>query len=311
MRIGKPEENVNKRINKYLKPYQDELVTVIKQTVINYDFAANAALIGAFNELYSLNATPINITIGLIMPLDAKPQDATAVMEQLSEMTEKEAVPITNINVTAQAVNRAILTVCLNGKKATAGDFAGNSSEGKSGNAADVVIAGYVAGLGTAVMADLKRDRLKEVFAEPFIKSASNFKEHLNILKILQTAFLEGAEYILPFSEGGIFAGLWDLAEKLKSGLSIDLKRIPIKQETIELSEVLKINPYLIDSTGAVMIVTENGRDLVRKLDGEGISAALVGTLNKGNDKVLLNDGEVRYIDRPQIDEIYKLFEEE
>lgn len=310
MRIGKPEESVNKRINKYLKPYQDELVTIIKQTVINYDFAANAALIGAFNELCSLPAKPAYITIGLIMPLDAKPQDATAIMEQLSKISEKKAVPITNINVTARAVNRVILTVCLTGKKDPA-DFIKESDEKKSGNAADVVIAGYVAGLGTAVMADLKKDRLKEVFAEPFIKGASGFKEHLDIFKIVQVAFLEGAEYVLPFSEGGIFAGLWDLAEKLKSGLSIDLKKIPIKQETIELSEVLKINPYLTDSTGAVMIVTKNGEELVRKLAGEGISATLAGTLNKGNDKVLLNDGEVRYIDRPQIDEIYKLFEEE
>lgn len=310
MRIGKPEESVNKRINKYLKPYQDELVTIIKQTVINYDFAANAALIGAFNELCSLPAKPAYITIGLIMPLDAKPQDATAIMEQLSKISEKKAVPITNINVTARAVNRAILTVCLTGKKDST-DFIRESDEKKSGIAADVVIAGYVAGLGTAVMADLKKDRLKEVFAEPFIKGASGFKEHLDIFKIVQVAFLEGAEYVLPFSEGGIFAGLWDLAEKLKSGLSIDLKKIPIKQETIELSEVLKINPYLTDSTGAVMIVTKNGEELVRKLAGEGISATLAGTLNKGNDKVLLNDGEARYIDRPQIDEIYKLFEEE
>lgn len=310
MRIGKPEESVNKRINKYLKPYQDELVTIIKQTVINYDFAANAALIGAFNELCSLPAKPAYITIGLIMPLDAKPQDATAIMEQLSKISEKKAVPITNINVTARAVNRAILTVCLTGKKDST-DFIKESDEKKSGIDADVVIAGYVAGLGTAVMADLKKDRLKEVFAEPFIKGASGFKEHLDIFKIVQVAFWEGAEYVLPFSEGGIFAGLWDLAEKLKSGLSIDLKKIPIKQETIELSEVLKINPYLTDSTGAVMIVTKNGEELVRKLAGEGISATLAGTLNKGNDKVLLNDGEVRYIDRPQIDEIYKLFEEE
>lgn len=310
MRIGKPEESVNKRINKYLKPYQDELVTIIKQTVINYDFAANTALIGAFNELCSLPAKPAYITIGLIMPLDAKPQDATAIMEQLSKISEKKAVPITNINVTARAVNRAILTVCLTGKKDST-DFIKESDEKKSGIDADVVIAGYVAGLGTAVMADLKKDRLKEVFAEPFIKGASGFKEHLDIFKIVQVAFLEGAEYVLPFSEGGIFAGLWDLAEKLKSGLSIDLKKIPIKQETIELSEVLKINPYLTDSTGAVMIVTKNGEELVRKLAGEGISATLAGTLNKGNDKVLLNDGEARYIDRPQIDEIYKLFEEE
>lgn len=300
MRNGKLEENVYKRINKYLKPCQNELVTVIKQAVINYDFAANAALISALNELCSLPAKPVSITIGLVIPLDKEPQYATAIVEQLSKISEKEAVPITNINATAQAVNKAIVTI-------TAAGTADSVKRGP-GKVREVVIAGYVAGLGTAVMADLKTDRLKEVFSETFIKAASRFKENLPVGKITQIAFDAGAEYVYPVSEGGVFAGLWDLSEKLKSGMSIDIKSIPIRQETIELSEVLQINPYLLDSTGAVMIVTDNGNELVQTLTDEGIKASLVGALKEGNDKVLLNDGEVRYIDRPQEDEIYKLF---
>lgn len=301
MRIGKPEENVLKRINKYIKPCRNELVTALKQTVINYDFAASAALVSALNELYSLPADPLGITIGLVLPLDAEPKYATAMLEQLSIITEKEAVPITSIDVTAQAVNKPMLTISAFGNKKV--------SKAKPTNHGDILIAGYVAGLGSAVMADLKKNELKKVFSEPFIKDALAFKEHLSIKEIAEIAFSEGAGYVFPFAEGGIFSGLWEMAEKLKSGMSIDIRKIPIRQETVELSEVIQINPYLIDSTGAVMIVTDNGNELLRTLTVSGINAALVGTLKPGNDRILQNGEEVRYIDRPKEDEIYRLYE--
>lgn len=301
MRIGKLEENVYKRINKHIKPCQNDLITAVKQTVINYDFAASAATIGALNEIYTAQADPISISVGLIYPLDATNEYALAIMEQISEVADKETVPVTNIDATSQKVEKAIVTITALGRTrniAPAGKISG-----------DVVIAGYVAGLGTSVMADVKYAELKKVFAEPFIKEASDIKNNLAVGKITQTAFSQGADYAYAFSEGGIFAGLWEMTEKLKSGMSIEIKKIPIRQDTIELSEVLQLNPYLLDSTGAVMIVAKNGQALSEKLNAEGIDAAFVGSLNEGNDRVLLNDGEVRYIDRPQSDEIYRLLE--
>lgn len=301
MKKGKPEENVSKRINKYIEPCQNELITVLKQTVINYDFAAKAALIAALNELSALPADPVSITIGIMLPPDEKPQDAGAILEQLSELAEKKAVPITNIDVTTRDINRAVVSVMLTGRK--------NTAKAKPNEVRDIVIAGYVAGLGTALMAELKTDKLKGIFSEPFIKGASDFKDNLLIDNIVKIAFAEGAEYVFPFSEGGIFAGFWEMAEALKCGMSIDVRKIPIKQETIELSEVFQINPYLIDSTGAAMIVIPNGNELVKELALNGINAALVGSLKEGKERILLNDGEIRYIDRPKEDEIFKLLE--
>ena len=301
MRIGKLEENVYKRINKHITPCQDNLITVVKQTVIDYDFAASAATICALNELYAANANPISIAVGLILPLDATNQYAAAIMEQISEVSKRETVPITEINATSQKIDKAVVSVTASGK----------THEKKSDGiiSKDIVIAGYVAGLGTAVMADTGMSELRKVFSEPFIKAASEFKDNLSIGKIMEIAFLEGAEYAYSFSEGGIFAGLWEMAEKLKSGMSVEIKKIPIRQETVELSEVLKINPYLLNSTGAVMIVSKSGNALVRRLLSEGFNAAFVGTLNDSNDRLLLNDDEVRYIDRPQSDEMYRLSE--
>lgn len=55
-------------------------------------------------------------------------------------------------------------------------------------------------------------------------------------------------------TEGGIFGALWEMAEASGVGLDIDLKKIPIRQETIEICEVYDINPYLLISSGAMLI---------------------------------------------------------
>lgn len=58
-------------------------------------------------------------------------------------------------------------------------------------------------------------------------------------------------------SQGGIFTALWEMAERAGVGLEVDLKRIPVKQETIELCEYFDINPYNLYSAGALLIGTD------------------------------------------------------
>ena len=42
-------------------------------------------------------------------------------------------------------------------------------------------------------------------------------------------------------------------------------------------------------------------------LEKAGIHAAVVGRATDGNDRVLRNGEDVRYLDRPQTDELYKV----
>ena len=45
--------------------------------------------------------------------------------------------------------------------------------------------------------------------------------------------------------------------------MKIELQKIPVWQETVEVSEVFDINPYMLDGTGSLLIVTNNGERLV------------------------------------------------
>ena len=100
---------------------------------------------------------------------------------------------------------------------------------------------------------------------------------------------------------------VWEADRKLFRYLDIDLKKIPIRQETVEICQYFDLNPYQIMSSGSMMIAADNGHELVRKLEAAGIHGSVVGRTNSGNDRILRNGEDVRYLDKPQPDELYKI----
>jgi hydrogenase maturation factor len=52
------------------------------------------------------------------------------------------------------------------------------------------------------------------------------------------------------------------------------------------------------------LLATDNGERLVTDLEEKGIPAVIVGELISGNDKIIVNADETRYLESPQADEI-------
>ena len=111
-------------------------------------------------------------------------------------------------------------------------------------------------------------------------------------------------------TEGGIFAALWELAKDAGTGFDVDMKRISILQETIEVCEHYRLNPYQLTSAGSFLLLAQRGEALADTLRKNQTEASVIGRLAKGNDKVIHNGGDVRCLDRPAPDEIYKIYQE-
>ena len=90
-------------------------------------------------------------------------------------------------------------------------------------------------------------------------------------------------------------------------GMDIDLKKIPIRQETVEITDVFDVNPYLLASAGALLIVAQDGNKMVSALEKEGIPGVVIGRLTQGNERIIRNEDETRYLDLPQSDEILRI----
>ena len=101
-----------------------------------------------------------------------------------------------------------------------------------------------------------------------------------------------------PLGEGGILKALWEIADRAGLGLSAELRKLPIRQETIEITELFDIDPYRMDSKGAVLIGTFHGMELTERLNRAGIPAAVIGRVSKGPERILYNQEIKRYIEK-------------
>ena len=55
------------------------------------------------------------------------------------------------------------------------------------------------------------------------------------------------------------------------------------------------------------LIAAADGEGLVQKMALEGIPSAVIGRTTSGKERILRNGEEVRYLDKPQMDEMYRV----
>lgn len=152
-----------------------------------------------------------------------------------------------------------------------------------------------------------KKEELLTKYPKHLVEEAESFEKYLSVLPEAAVAMQAGATAMHDVSEGGIFGALWELAESSGVGLEVDFKNLPVRQETIEVCEYFDLNPYQLISGGSLLIVTDHGLDLVRELEKEGIRAAVAGKITANHDRVVIKDGERRFLELPGTDEIYRL----
>ena len=172
----------------------------------------------------------------------------------------------------------------------------------------DIVFVGHAGMDGMLRITEEKEQELKTRFAPVFMKQIKSYGQQIFAPKEIEAAKAGGAFVVRQIVDGGILAALWNLALELNQGLDLDMKKISILQETIEVCEHFRLNPYQMISTGSFLAVTDNGEVLADALNNQGITAAVIGHTTDNNDKILRNGEEMRYIDRPAPDEILKLY---
>jgi hydrogenase maturation factor len=63
----------------------------------------------------------------------------------------------------------------------------------------------------------------------------------------------------------------------------------------------------MLISSGCMLIVTDQANYLVDRLKAADIAAAVIGRITEGNDRVIINDDERRFLEPPKSDELYKV----
>lgn len=164
----------------------------------------------------------------------------------------------------------------------------------------DIVASKWIALEGTVLLAETHRERLQKRLPARLIDEAAAFDRYLSVIPEAATAMKSGVCGICSLSQGGILAGLWEMAQEGGVGLEVEFMKIPVRQETIEICECLGENPYELASGGSLLMTSENGYSLVDALMREGIPATVIGRTTRGNDRILYHQGRKRYLNKPK-----------
>lgn len=174
----------------------------------------------------------------------------------------------------------------------------------------DLVVAGYAGLEGSCRIARSRQQQLQTWFSEEYIRQMQQLSD-VNVQKKPEEWRRLGVTEWEEAAEGGIHAALWNLSGAYMTGFEIDLHKIPVKQETIEICERYDLNPYDLLCGNCLVLVADNGGQLVQALNREGIPAQCIGTVNRGIKREICY-GEVRgFMDRPKKDELYKIINQE
>ncbi len=177
----------------------------------------------------------------------------------------------------------------------------------------DLVLAGYMALAGSAVMAKQDHDRLLKRLPEELIDQLlaydvqrDGWKDILGESRLTEI----GVSAWFPLGEGGIFNGLWHMADHWGTGFTVQLKDLPVRQETIEVCEIEEKNPYYLYSEGCLLLAADHGDRVCAALRAQGIPASVIGVLTNKKDKTLCHDSTVSCLNRPRQDELDVFMEE-
>lgn len=264
---------------------------------LNHETVVSHAIFLAANQVLAKKAVPKVAMIQVVLTTRQSESFLKKIMKQASETLKKYEMLLGSLQVeVVEAVMAPIATVSVVGMGKE--DFLAEPG-------LDIVMAGGIAMGATATLSHVDEENLSKKYATHFIKKAQSFFNELNAKDIIKDG--KEAQAMYAVGKGGVFASLWEMAQKAGVGMTIDLKAIPIKQEAIEVCEVYDINPYEALGTGAVLFFTREGDNLVEKLTQNGHLANVIGKTTNSNDRVLLNGEETRFLEPAKPDEILKV----
>ena len=324
MRRGKISENVLKRsVLKSINNNREEVINgadvgadcAVLSFGEGYDIALSVTPVSApiedissyaipmaLNNIAAAGAQPVGVMLAVLLPETTEEAQLQQMMRCAQEICNKCGVDIIggHTEVTA-GIEEPVMTVSGIGKQSV-GDAGFVRAVGPN---QDIVISKWIGLEGTVRLARERREELCTRYPVRMIEEAAAYDKYLSVIPEAATAMKSGVCGMHDVSRGGVFGALWELAQRAGVGLEIDLKKIPVKQETIEICEFFGLNPYELLSGGCLIMVTDDGETLVESLEHEGIAAVIAGRTTQGNDRIIYNEDEKRYLNRPETDQIY------
>lgn len=259
------------------------------------------AVLQAAGELAAKGVRPREVSVRILFPGECEEDLLREVAAGIEEACERMDMQVSALHgeVTPAVVHTV---VCVH----AAGTADRNQLIGKrsAGQSAEILLCGYAGLEGTLRILDEAEEELSSRFVSAFLDQTKELKSELVTPEQLLSCETEWILAARQIGSGGILAALWELAEDAETGFEIDMANIVLKQETVEICEFYRLNPYQMTSAGSFLILTTEAEQVIELLKGAGARAGRLGVTKAQNARVITSGTEMRYLDRPAPDEL-------
>lgn len=139
---------------------------------------------------------------------------------------------------------------------------------------------------GTAVLAGERARELAKTLPAAVIRSALRLRRHPGISVVPEAviAARHGASAMHDPTEGGIRAGLHEIAFASGVRLEVDLDLVPVLPETAQICRYYGIDPFGLIGSGALLVAVPRRRvpGLLRAWARKGIAGSVIGSVEAG-----------------------------
>lgn len=253
------------------------------------------AVYGTVNDLAMGGATPLGLSLGLIIEEGFPIEDLKKIFDSIKKATEISGTQI--ITGDTKVVNKGSVDgIFINtaGVGIIENDIYISSDNLKAGD--KIIISGYIGDHGIAIMA--VREGL--IFDNPVQSDTAPLNRLVS--SMLKTNAKINA--MRDPTRGGVSSTLNEFASKSNVGIIIDEESLPIRKEVIEACEILGFDPLHIANEGKmVAVVDKDSADVVLQVirnDPLGKMANIIGEVTDSHKgKVILKTkiGTTRIVD--------------
>lgn len=305
MNVGKVSENILKRsVLKYIgnKKGTATRVDCAFFTGITTDepaqYCGSHAFFRACNNAAAAGMIAESASVAIILPENLREIKLKTIAKDIADTASKLSVDVIDGHTEVVAgLTYPIVTVTVFAKAKE------GWKEKKAESGQYIVMTKWMGMSGGARLADLYEDRLIKRYPSFIIEGAKELAQFYSVASDASVAVKNKATCMNDCSDGGIFAALWQLGDRNGVGLKVNLKDIPVRQETIEICEFFDINPYKLRSDGSLLIVTEKPEDMILSLQKQNINAVVIGQITDGMDRIVVSKEEQRFLEEPRQDE--------
>lgn len=263
------------------------------------------------NDIACTGAIPRWFLINLLLPPQKKQSFLQQFFHGLSQSCQELGIYLVggHTEVTS-SVTKPIAIGCMIGKIQEKKII--NNSNAKPGDV--ILLTKGLAIEGTHVIYQEKEKELKKEIFFPVLQKIKNFLKDPGI-SVVKEATIAATNIDVHCmhdpTEGGLMAGVWEIATASKVGIRIKEETIPIFEETKLICRKYKLDPLSLLASGALLVITsqKEGKKLLSLYKKARIKCQKIGEIVGENEGMsIIKEKNVLSITTPFKDELNKLF---